>query len=326
MAVTALAADGPADTPVNVPGIRLTLELSDGSRIIGTPSIDSLKMTTDYASLQIPLLLLRTVELDGTNNLVHASFQNGDLLSGQLAADGIELTTIFGHVDIPITEIRTIDASRTGVTAVDLPQGCVLRYTFDTDDGDHVTNVSGGGNNGAVRGATYTTAGKVGGAMSFNGDRVGIIIGNPASMQVQDFTITAWIKRGNVDKPSARDGEDAEIFGYGHGGYMLGMLTDGRLFLSKIDINNVSSRCQVQDDAFHHVAVTKRGDQVIFYLDGIADPPTEYNISFEFNTDAAVGTRADLMVHSFLGIIDEVAFFNRPLTPDEIKRIYDSQK
>jgi hypothetical protein len=186
--------------------------------------------------------------------------------------------------------------------------------------------MSDAGNNGKVHGATYTSEGKIGGAMSFNGDRQAVIIGNPASLQLQDFTIMAWIKRGSLDKATSQAGRDGHFFCYGHAGYLFGVHPNGQLFLSKIDIDNVPADCEINDETFHHVVVTKKENKVVFYVDGTGHPAPDYDPGFEFNTDVAVGARVDTFEGCFLGVIDEVAVFNRPLSGDEVKGIYDSQK
>src|SRR5437660_11924253 len=72
---------------------------------------------------------------------------------------------------------------------------------------------------------------------------------------------------------------DRQISG-GQEGYGLGMLPDGRLFLTKVDVDFVDSRTmQLTDSAFHHAAVTKSGRTVIFYLDGVAGAPVTYTVS-----------------------------------------------
>ena len=301
---------------------RLVLELSDGSRIVGTPAIDRFKMATEYANLEIPLPLLRMVEFSGTNHVARVNFQNGDLLSVQLPATEIALKTVFGQVAIPMADVRRI---MVGGMVKSLPEGLVLHYTFDVDEGERVTDMSDGGNHGKVHGATYTSEGKVGGAMSFNGDRQGVVVRNSASLQLQDFTIMAWIKRGSTDEVSMHT-DSAEFFGYGRTGYIFGILANGHLFLSKVDINDVISQSEIHDQAFHHVAVTKQGSRIVFYLDGVAYPASDYNPGFEFDTDAAVGARGDNLAGCFIGVIDEVAVFNRRLSGDEVKGIYDSQK
>ena len=49
------------------------------------------------------------------------------------------------------------------------PGGLVAAYGFNQASGVQVTDASGQGNGGTISGATWTTAGKFGGALSFNG-------------------------------------------------------------------------------------------------------------------------------------------------------------
>jgi hypothetical protein len=272
--------------------------------------------------------VLHTIEFSGTSQAAHVNLGNGNLVSGTLAATEIAVKTVFGQVTIPMAKVLRIRVSGGNVKGKPMPDGLVLHYTFDADEGERVTDMSDAGNNGKVHGATYTSEGKVGGAMSFNGDHVAVTVGNPASLQLQDFTITAWIKRGDMNMVTAPNGisGNAMLFGYGIQGYALGMFPSGSLFLTKTDVSNVGSSVGIHDDAFHHVAVTKHGSKIVFYLDGAAFPAPDYDPGFEFNNDACVGGRSDNFTCSFLGVIDEVAVFNRVLSDDEVKGIYDSQK
>ena len=324
--VIAFAARGTA-APADAPAARLVLELSDGSRVVGTPSIDRLKVTTKYAGLEIPLSMVRTVEFSAGNHAAQLKLVNGDVLTGGLAATEIELKTIFGQVVIPLAQVRRISAGPGGGA---LPEGLVLHYTFDADEDGKVTDASGCGNDGTVRGPAFTKEGKVSGAMSFNGRSQAIIVGNPASLRLQDFTIMAWIKRGSTEKVSV-PAEDGQIFGYGDRGYIMGLHKDGKLFISKVNVGGVFSKCEIHDTDFHHVALVKKGGGIVFYLDGTAYPANDYNDNFEFNTDVAVGARSDHLDGSFLdgtflGLIDEVEVFNRPLSDDEVKGVYESRK
>jgi hypothetical protein len=104
------------------------------------------------------------------------------------------------------------------------------------------------------------------------------------------------------------------------------MGSDGHLSLCKPDFDAAESPYVIHDDAFHHVAVTKQDNRVVFYLDGVASPELSYDGTFEFGTDAGVGAKVENMANSFIGVIDEVSVFNRGLSGDEIKGIYDSQK
>lgn len=326
--IFAIALTAHAGTAANEdkPAVRLVLELSDGSRIVGTPAIDRLKITTQYADLELPLSAMRILEFKGGDGSAQASLRNGDLVSGKLADTEIAMKTSFGQVVIPLALVKRIRVEHAG-GGESLPEGCVLHYTFDTDEEGTVTDVSSNGNDGTVQGATYANKGNTGGAMSFNGDRAAVITKNATSLQLQDFTIMAWIKRADKDKASLTGvGGGGMIVSYGQGGYGLGFGPD-HVALTKVGVNEVSSNLELLGDTgWHHIAVTKSGNKIIFYLDGIAHPAGDYDTQFEFNTDIATGARGDTLANTFLGLIREVAVFKRALSDDEVKGVYESQK
>jgi hypothetical protein len=173
-----------------------------------------------------------------------------------------------------------------------------------------------------VNNATFAQ-GVVGQAFRFDGYRSGLVLDDSPAYHLQDFTIEAWIRRESASKTSALP-HGGEIFGYGEAGYCFGIEDDGSLFLTKVTINHAILLKAVTDTSFHHVAVTKAGSKVVFYVDGKAFPMPPYHTTFEFSTPPALGTRGDFLLNSFLGIIDEVALYNRPLNANEIKSIYNA--
>ena len=67
----------------------------------------------------------------------------------------------------------------------------------------------------------------------------------------------------------------------------------------------------ITDTNWHHLAVTKSGTNVVFYVDGVAYPAPAYSTTYTFDTSLAIGARGDNYANSFLGSIDEVDLFNR---------------
>jgi len=175
-------------------------------------------------------------------------------------------------------------------------------------------------------------AGIVGTSFVFDGthrDRVDI--GNPANLQLQNFTIEAWIKRSSATVVSLDDnfadgsiaGNGAYIFGYGVGGYGLFLLDAGEVGLTKNSYGDIHVSPAVTDTNWHHVAVTKSGSNVVFYVDGTLLPaPSPYSDTFQFTTSAAIGSRGDGGGNTFYGNIDELSIYNRGLSSTEIQAIY----
>lgn len=163
--------------------------------------------------------------------------------------------------------------------------------------------------------------GQVGLTFNFDGDGDAIQLGNPPSLHLQDFTIEAWVKRHSVTASSLVT-PDAELFCHGEGGYGFGMWPDGRLFLTKVGSDNITASIGVSDTNFHHVAVTKSGTQVTFYVDGVPDSKPGYASVFDFVSGVAIGARGDDLNNSFYGLIDDLSVYARALSGTEIQSIF----
>jgi hypothetical protein len=145
-------------------------------------------------------------------------------------------------------------------------------------------------------------------------------------LQLQNFTIEAWIKRSSASiVTNSADGVNpGGIFlAYGNGGY--GFFIDqptNRLGLTHIGFSAAFSTATITDTNFHHVAVTKNGGTVTFYIDGVASAPVSYNPTFTFTTNVAIGGRGDgNIANHFFGNIDELSIYNRELSQAEIQSI-----
>ena len=80
-----------------------------------------------------------------------------------------------------------------------LPSGLVALWSGEGNAKD-----SAGAHNGELTGSTTYEEGKLGKAFSLDGTRGSSVnVGNPVQLQLQDFTITTWIKRDNADSVSA---------------------------------------------------------------------------------------------------------------------------
>ena len=202
-----------------------------------------------------------------------------------------------------------------------LPAGLVALWSGEGNANDSV-----GGSIGTLTGSAAYESGKVGQAFALHGNRDFVNVGNPASLQLQDFTISAWVKRASPSVVSYGSYGIGVIYGYGYGGYGLYLDPSGRPALSKIGLNETKPDMSITDTAFHHLAVTQSGSTVIFYIDGIAYPAPGYDPGFVFSTMAAIGARGDNSDNSFLGLIDEIGVFNRALSAAEIQAIYTAQK
>jgi hypothetical protein len=73
--------------------------------------------------------------------------------------------------------------------------GLVAAYGFNEGTGTTVSDASGHGITGTLNGATWSTGGKYGNALSFNGSSSYVDLGNPTSLQITgSMTWSAWVK------------------------------------------------------------------------------------------------------------------------------------
>ncbi|HET8754994.1 MAG TPA: hypothetical protein VFM58_03245 [Solirubrobacteraceae bacterium] len=79
--------------------------------------------------------------------------------------------------------------------------GPVAAYGFDEGSGTAITDSSGTGNDGSTSGTTWSTAGRFGPALSFNGSGAAVTIPDSSSLDLSSgMTLEAWVN------PSAAGG------------------------------------------------------------------------------------------------------------------------
>ena len=72
--------------------------------------------------------------------------------------------------------------------------GLTAAYSFNAGSGTTAADSSGNGITGTINGATWTTSGKYGSALSFNGTSNYVDLGNPTSLQLTgSMTVGAWV-------------------------------------------------------------------------------------------------------------------------------------
>ena len=307
-------------------------------RVLRRPSVTITNpLSNATISLGLPLKISVTAtDLDGTiANLSY--YTNGSSLASVPVNPPLSaLSSSFWWTNAPLgTNVLTVIATdndsltRTSSppvtnivvapTCVTAPTNLVHWWKAESNCLDSV-----GANNGTLAGNATYGSGFVGTGLVLDGTGDAVTLSNTASLQTQTFTIEGWIKRSNSSQVSGT-GADAVIFGYGQGGYGLGLdHSTGKLFLSRIGISAVYGNTPITDTVWHHVAVTKTGTTVVFYVDGVANTASAYSVTFTFTTGVAIGARGDNLASAFYGSVDEVSFYSRALATNEIQNIYNA--
>ncbi|MBT7067994.1 MAG: hypothetical protein HN919_16975 [Verrucomicrobia bacterium] len=96
----------PDPNALKVTPLRLAIDLVDGSRVIGVPTITSIPVQTSYAKMDVPLEKIMNIHIHDDHEMASIDLQNGDKLKGVLNLGPIKLETVFGWVSIGIEHMR----------------------------------------------------------------------------------------------------------------------------------------------------------------------------------------------------------------------------
>ncbi len=297
--------------------LRLTVELRDGSRVVGRDADKTLAFhSVLLGNLDLAVKDIRSIECLATNT-AKLTTTSGDVLTGGFAKSELNLQTGFGKVGLPVASIRrlTISATRTSGKPID---GLVALWSAEGNANDSVGN-----RHGQLQNQADYAPGKVGQAFAFHSPDDGMTASAmDFPIGTSDRTLDCWIY---LDAFSP--GILGFIAGYGDAGagrlYCLGVATDHRIAFTQW--GEAVFGPTLVPGRWYNIAVTSVGtDSIKLYVDGtqvasgsmnFATPPEGRFWIGKYNTPGEE--------RQFIGKIDEVAVYNRALTDDEIKAIYD---
>jgi len=204
---------------------------------------------------------------------------------------------------------------------VNLQNGLVAYYPFNGNANDE----SGNANHGTVNGATLTEDrfGNANSAYSFNGIDNYITISN-ASSNLQftgDLSICAWINfSGGVQNP--RIVSHDQFNGYEFLTLGTGAIRQLRFHFGNNDITSV---IDLNENTLYFVCVSKSGNSITFYANGIVDYQANVinsNASYSI-PNPEIGRKATDETDYYGGNIDDIRIYNRALNEDEITALYN---
>ncbi len=101
-------AENPAVPPGSAETLRFTVELTDGSRFLGSPVNDSFRWKTGLGVLTLEWNRLKAVERVGGGEEYSIVFRNEDHAAGTPEANTLTLRTLLGDLAIPLALTRRI--------------------------------------------------------------------------------------------------------------------------------------------------------------------------------------------------------------------------
>lgn len=326
-----LALPGLADTTASP---RLTVNLTDGSKLIGATTLKALTLRSEaLGKLSVPLERIASVKFSKDRESVTVTLQNGDKIQAGLADTTLPLTTVFGPVTVPLDKATEIQFTVPGKT----PNGLVLWYSFDTDDGKTVMDRSGQGNDGTIHGAELAAGsrGKVQTAMRFNGHSAWLEVKNNLGEKLtRQITVSAWVKQSG---PGVNWGRIVSGGSPINSVYNLCVLpaSDGILWRpildgESFDAAEVQFPCDLSDWTL--VTGTYDSQMTTLYVNGQKVRENRRPGKLTINRQSlAVGGEDGSHEGSgqaswFNGLLDEVQIYDRALSAEEVQRLYEHGK
>ncbi len=204
-----------------------------------------------------------------------------------------------------------------------LTDGLVGYWKFDEPStAGTYEDSSGNDNTGTAAGNASTTAGKYGNGGVFDGDGDYIDVDNPTTaMDVSNVTISVWVKPNDVTfeggivvSPIDFNNKWGLIWNDDSGGQPIVVSDLGP------DITGRQANIAPTRNQWHHIVAIPSSHKL--YVDGSEVETRDITESWmSYNGKLGIGRHYDSI--NFNGQIDEVRIYNRALSPDEVKELYE---
>jgi len=316
--------------------LRLVLDLRDGSRIVGVPSIDSLKVQTSFAKFDLELKLIASIKFNEDREGARINLTNGDTVQATLHQEIVQLQTCFGKIAIPFSEVVRLSNRQRSTLDKD-EESLLLYYDFDDAGSGKITDRSRSGNTAVVHNAVPLPdrQGRPHRALRFNGSGAWVEVDNKIGQKLtRHVSVCVWLKRAGRG------------FNWGRivsGGspintvYCMTELEDVEGVLWRPVLNEVGAfaldihyPCDLSNWTF--VVGTYDGEQATLYVNGEKVQSRRCPGTLKTN-DGTIAIGGETGPHGggdtpswFNGVLDEVRIYERALTEREVRLLYERTK
>jgi chitodextrinase len=263
------------------------------------------------------------------------SFTQVGTASGTSFSDsGLAASTVYNYRVRATDAVGNLSAYSSAATAsttsASIPVGLVVGYGFDAGTGSTVADSSGNADTGSLNGASWTTSGKYGNALSFDGLSSFVDLGNPTPLHsTGSMTWSAWVMATgdprNDGQIIAKSDSGSGLAGWqfktspdtGVETFSVGVSADGN---SRVQRYSQTVRSL---NTWYYVAgvYDASAQRLDIYVNGALDNGmlngTVPTSQFDPNLNVTVGKRSG--GYYFQGVIDEVRVYNRALSASEIQ-------
>lgn len=213
-----------------------------------------------------------------------------------------------------------------------LKDSLVAYYKMEGNSNDAI-----GSNNGTDTSISYGTShGKVTQGASFNGSTSKIdLVGMGLLSDFPGLTISAWVKiplgstAGCIAVlETSANGDTVALNAFSNGTNLVGVYDPGS---NNVILTQIQGSIRLDDGAWHHVVgVTVRAGTIAsgpreayMYVDGQLEGAATGTVVNVTPNDAAIGYDLRNNINYITGDVDEVGFWSRALTADEVLLLYN---
>jgi alpha-tubulin suppressor-like RCC1 family protein len=315
---------------------------SSGASLSLTPSVPVITMQPASVGASVGGSAQFTVAAVGTKPLSYQWYYNGNPLTGGGTISGVTTATLtlsdvspteFGNYYVLINNSRGTTTSSMATLIIPpcdpAPSGMLAWWRFEGSLNDvfglHNASVLGSGS------STYAL-GEDGQALSFNGSYAAGCTGYPFSLGPTGFTVECWANPSGPITGTEPLWEWQDTINAGINFYVAINGSSSQLTAILSGPSGTSYTIQGAPDSiianqFQHVALTYDAGSgtAVLYLNG--QPAAEQNIGASlFPSDQYISFLGDdpNFPEHFQGLLDEVSFYDRPLSASEIQGIYNA--
>lgn len=326
--------------------LRLTIELRDGSRVVGRPEEKSLQIRSEIlGEIKLPLDGISSIEWQAKTNLATIKTSAGDTLAAAMVTKTIRIATSFGDLNLATDTIRRVNVSRSGLSG-ETKAGLVSLWSGEGGGADSI-----GGHNARLIGGVSLAPGRRGQAFFLDGASYLKVSVTPELDigKESGLTIACWVNPSTTATQmplieyeqtlGSRDGSDVGLLLYINlppaGGSGQGCIAANLQDTTQTSHIIASPPHLLRAGVWQHVALTydrASGDTVIYLND--SEVVGSQNLgSFKPETEMAyllIGARtafgsAARPSDAFVGGLDGMGFYNRALSASEIQAIYAAE-
>jgi beta-galactosidase len=201
-------------------------------------------------------------------------------------------------------------------------------WKFDETEGGNAGDSSSNDNVGKLFGNPQwrPSAGKVGGALEFDGVDDYVDCGNDASLDItEQITITAWVKTNDAGdsqfNPYITKGDRTYGLKQHSQNSIEFVIYDGTWRVTHYPVDGSFN------GVWHHLAGTYDGSKLKLYIDGTLEVTTAYKGSIASSAaNLNIATNSEESGRFYNGAIDDLRIYNYALSEGEITALYNESK